>query len=76
VTEKDGRPLPPEQKDLRRARQYTFEELCLKTVFNETSTDVPFDSCSPFWVASSAIKLARALDIPVEIVVTAIAPEK
>jgi len=59
-----------------RARQYSFEESCLQSVFNETNTKVPFDACSPFWVASSAIYLARALEIPVERVVEAIAPSE
>lgn len=76
VTEKDGQRLPPEKYDRRRACQYIFEELCLKTIFNETDTRAPFDSCSPFWVASSAVRLARALEISVETVVNAIAPEK
>jgi hypothetical protein len=76
ITERDGRQLPPEKSDQRRASQYAFEELCLKTVFNETGSKAPFDSCSPFWVASCAINLARVLDIPLEAAIAAIAPEK
>jgi hypothetical protein len=60
---------------LNQAAQYCFEELCLKTIFNETVTDIPFDSCSPFWVVSSAIQLARRLEIPIAGVIAVIAPE-
>jgi len=49
--------------------------LCLKAVFNETDTRCPFDSCSPFWIAGSAIHLARALGVPVSAVIAVIAPE-
>ncbi len=46
--------------------QYSFAEDCLKTVFNETPTDAPFDSISPFWVVPAALALATELDIPLE----------
>ena len=71
-----GRPrVPPGEVDHARAQQYAFEELCLRAVFNETDTDCPFDACSPFWIAGSAIDLARALRLPVEAVIAVIAPE-
>jgi hypothetical protein len=71
-----GRPAAqPEQEDRARVLQYAFEELCLKTVFNETDTEYPFDACSPFWVAGSAVQLARALQVPVEAVIALIAPD-
>lgn len=68
-------PVPKDQIDWDRVQQYAFEELCLKALFNETDTKYPFDSCSPFWVAGSAIRLARALGVPTEAVITVIAPE-
>ncbi len=71
-----GRPtIPFDREDRARVEQYGFEELCLKTIFNETNTDCPFDAGSPFWVVSSAIRLARALEIPVESVIAVIAPQ-
>jgi hypothetical protein len=71
-----GRPaVQPGQGDRARVLQYAFEELCLKTVFNETDTEYPFDACSPFWVAGSAVQLARALRMPVEAVIALIAPD-
>jgi hypothetical protein len=77
VATQDGdRPLPADQVDHAKACQYGFEELCLKAVFNETDTQCPFDSCSPFWVAGSAIYLARALGIPVSAVIALLAPER
>jgi hypothetical protein len=75
ATQDGGRPLPVDQVDQAKACQYSFEELCLKAVFNETDTRCPFDSCSPFWIAGSAIYLARALGVPVSAVIAVIAPE-
>ncbi len=76
VATQDGdRPLRVDQVDQAKAYQYQFEEDCLKAVFNETDTKVPFDPCSPFWIAGSAIHLARALGVPVSAVIAVIAPE-
>jgi hypothetical protein len=58
-----------------RVRQYEFEEYCLKAAFNETATEVPFDSCSPYWVAGSAFRLARALGISSYAIIAVIASE-
>jgi hypothetical protein len=61
-------------KDAVRQAQYCFEEICLKSIWNETDTDAPFDSDSPYWVVPSAVKLARALgivDAAVLVVITA-----
>ena len=66
-------PMALDRPDRARVCQYVFEEFCLKTVFNETDTRCPFDSCSPFWIAGSAIQLARELGVPVEAVVAVIA---
>src|SRR5262245_36072343 len=71
-----GRPhVPPDRVDRARVHQYAFEELCLKAMFNETDTRYPFDACSPFWIAGSAIQLARRLGVPVEAVIAVIAPD-
>jgi hypothetical protein len=64
------------KKDYVRQSQYCFEELCLKSLFNETPTDMPFDSDSPYFVACYAIHLARAVGVPVQVVVAIIAPER
>jgi hypothetical protein len=48
-----------------RCSQYTFEGLCLKTLYNETHPRNPFDPSSPFFVAEFAIRLARAIGVPV-----------
>lgn len=71
-----GRPPVPEDRiDWVRVAQYRFEEFCLKAIFNETDTKYPFDSHSPFWVAGTAIQLARALEVPVQEVIAIIAPD-
>jgi hypothetical protein len=49
------------EKDAVRQAQYYFEEMCLKSIWNETDTHAPFDSDSPYWVVPSAVNLARAL---------------
>jgi hypothetical protein len=43
--------------------QYSFEEICAKTLFNlsDGTNDAPFDSDSPFWVIPIAVDFARAL---------------
>ncbi len=48
------------------ALQYSFTEACLKTIYNETPTDAPFDTISPFWVVPAALDLAGELKIPLE----------
>jgi hypothetical protein len=55
--------------------QYSFEEICLKTVYNETDTDAPFDRVSPFWVVPMALELAKAIRLPIEDVVAIVAPD-
>lgn len=63
-----------EAGDLIRQDQYCFEEACLKSFYNETDTDVPFDICSPYWVIPSALALAQAVGVPVADVVAVVAP--
>jgi len=43
--------------------QYTFEEMCAKTLYDLSGASTPFDPDSPFWVIPSAIELARELNI-------------
>jgi hypothetical protein len=49
--------------DAVRCTQYIFEELCLKTLYNETHPRHPFDPSSPFAVTGSAIHLARTIGV-------------
>jgi hypothetical protein len=76
ATKDNGRSaIPKDPVELARVHQYSFEELCLKAVFNETNTKVPFDTDSPFWIAGSAVKFARRLGVAIESVIDVIAPE-
>jgi hypothetical protein len=45
--------------------QYSFEEICAKTLFNLSypPSDAPFDDDSAFWVVPFAISFARAFGI-------------
>jgi hypothetical protein len=54
--------------------QYCFEEVCLKSLYNETSPRDPFDSDSPHWIIKNAIALARAVGIPMQDVLAVVAP--
>lgn len=63
-------------RDRVRQCQYYFEEVCLKTLYNETCPDDPFDACSPYWVIKNALTLAHALRVPVQVVAAVVAPEK
>jgi hypothetical protein len=54
--------------------QYCFEEVCLQSLYNETDTVAPFDSCSPYWIIKNALVLAQAIGIPVTDVVAIVAP--
>jgi hypothetical protein len=62
------------KKDHARASQYGFEEVCLKTLYNETPTEMPFDPESPYWIARNAVGFARAVGIPDSEVINIIAP--
>jgi hypothetical protein len=56
-------------KDILRQHQYSFEEICAKTLFNMSDHydpqckkfPAPFDADSPFWVVPIAVGFARAL---------------
>jgi len=58
-----------EAKNLLLQHQYSFEEICAKTLFNMSGHipgkefPYPFDDDSPFWVIPIAIGFARALGV-------------
>jgi hypothetical protein len=56
-------------KDRVRSRQYGFEEVCCKALYNATVPHDPFDPSSPFFVTSAAFRLAEALGLPAQAVV-------
>lgn len=62
-------------KDRMREGQYMFEEICLKSLYNETSANDPFDSDSPHWIIVCAIGRARQVGVPVQRVLDTVAPE-
>ena len=49
--------------DRRLIAQYVFEEICAKSIYNESGESAPFDSDSPFWVIPLAFSAARQLGI-------------
>jgi hypothetical protein len=57
-----------------RCAQYDFEESCLQALYNATEPPDPFDPGSAFFVACAAFGLARAAGVPVDAVVTVLAP--
>lgn len=61
-------------KDRIRESQHCFEEVCLKSVYNESFPDDPFDACSPYWVVKCALAFARCVGIPVAEVAELVAP--
>jgi hypothetical protein len=62
-------------RDQVRQSQYSFEEVCLQSLYNETCPADPFDSCSPYWVIKNALVLARAVGVPVLHVIAVVAPD-
>ena len=61
-------------KDRKREGQYMFEEICLKSLYNETAAVDPFDSDSPHWIIKCAIGRARQVGVPVQQVLDIVAP--
>ena len=49
--------------DMVALRQYEFEEICAKTIYNVTGNAAPFDPDSPYWVIPHALWLAKELRI-------------
>jgi len=62
------------EKDHTRECQYCFEEICLKSLYNETDTNAPFDSDAPYSIIPAAISLARAVGIQDQEVIRIITP--
>jgi hypothetical protein len=58
-----------EAKDELLQHQYSFEEICAKTIYNISGHikgkefPYPFDDDSPFWVIPIAVSFARALGV-------------
>jgi len=52
-----------ESGDSRLQAQYGFEEICAKSIYNESGADDPFDSDSPFWVIPLTLQAARELGV-------------
>jgi len=46
-----------------RSHQYSFEEICVKTLYNLSNPQDPFDSDSSFWVLPIALQFATAIGI-------------
>jgi hypothetical protein len=61
--------------DRLREAQYMFEEICLKSLYNETPAQDSFDSDSPHWIIKCAIVLARRVGLSVEEVIAVVASE-
>ena len=49
--------------DVRLQHQYSFEEICAKTLFNLSGSPAPFDGDSPFWVIPIALQFAAHLNL-------------
>lgn len=43
--------------------QYSFEEICAKSLYNLSGRPAPFDSDSPDWIVTIAVSLAQKLSI-------------
>jgi hypothetical protein len=56
-----------------RQGQYGFEEICLKTLYNETAATDPFDSDSAYYVVPLAICRARQVGVPIQQVLDIVA---
>jgi len=52
-----------QKNDLRLQYQYSFEEICAKTLFNLSGSPAPFDDDSPFWIIPIALQFAAYLKL-------------
>jgi hypothetical protein len=57
-------------KDEVRGRQYSFEELCCKSLYNAVEREYAFAPSSPFSVAPAALRLAQVVGVSIEAVVS------
>lgn len=44
-------------------RQYSFEEVCAKTIYNLSGEPAAFDIDAPYWIIPNALSLARSMRI-------------
>jgi len=49
--------------DVHSLYQYSFEEICAKSLFNFSHSSAPFDEDSPFWVIPLGFQFAKFLGI-------------
>jgi hypothetical protein len=49
--------------DKKKACQYSFEEICAKTLYNLSYSAAPFDPDSPYWIIPLALDFANALEM-------------
>jgi hypothetical protein len=69
-------PAAMEAKDPLRCAQHYFEEACLQAMYNATMPEDPFDPGSSFFVAGAAIGLARVSNVPIDGILSVLAPAK
>jgi hypothetical protein len=43
--------------------QYSFEEICAKTLYNLSLSSAPFDPDSPYWIIPNALAFARQVGV-------------
>jgi hypothetical protein len=47
--------------DFKAELQFSFEEICAKTLHNISNAKKPFDADTPYWIIPLALKLAKVL---------------
>ena len=55
--------------------QYSFEEICAKTLYNLTGRPAPFDAHSPYYIVPNALTVARHVGIDDREIIRVIAGE-
>ena len=60
--------------DRKLACQYSFEEICAKTLFNLSASNAPFDPDSPYWIIPNAIAFARHVGVEDAQIIKVVAP--
>jgi hypothetical protein len=67
-------------KDVIKSAQYSFEEVCVKSIYNlycnAYEEDDPFDADSPHWIIKNALQLAYRLGFTEMDVINIVAPNK
>lgn len=49
--------------DVKAEMQFSFEEICAKTLHNLSNSKRPFEADTPYWIIPLALKLAKVLEI-------------